>query len=235
MWDGPRRENCPIMDKAVRKWTVRSLKTVVQLGSGRAQNSPDYITTSERLARSVINVCTSFAASPCRSDRSTPQKLSSNSKDWRPTWSSFGPSCRTQEIRNCAFFNPRWRLTVVPASNFVRSEPTRAPVCVMSTVCAKCVALSIKTFTDRTILLRFDFRFSNIGPLLSRPNPSSKSYRSLADTPHWEVKSPLGWISVILPKSAPRMRFCILPLNGAGWSTRRPFTNCPKRRGAPAC
>jgi hypothetical protein len=52
-----------------------------------------------------MNAFASSLALSSWSDRSTPQKFSSSSKDSTPACSSFGPSCRIHAIRN-RFFRP---------------------------------------------------------------------------------------------------------------------------------
>ena len=124
--------------------------------------SGDHIAGFEQLDRMVISACTLFLASRSRSDKSTPQKLFCSSNDSTPACSSFGATCRVQVIRNFAFCDPRCKLMIIPGCNGVRSAPSRAPVCVMSIVCARWLTLSIEILTGNTIFLRDDLRFSSI-------------------------------------------------------------------------
>src|ERR1700736_3488158 len=136
-------------------------KTLV-CGTVQEVESKDQSAGLEQLDSMVMSACTSFLASRSRSDKSTPQKLSCSSKDSTPACSSFGATCRVQVIRNFAFFDPRCKLMIIPGCNGVRRAPSRAPVWVMSIVCARWVTSSIETLTDNTIFLRDDLRFSSM-------------------------------------------------------------------------
>ena len=109
-----------------------------------------------------MSACTSFWASCSRSDKSTPQKLSCSSTDSTPACISFGATCRVQVIRNFAFFDPRCKLMIIPGCKGIRRAPSRAPVWVMSIVCARRVTSSIETLTGKTIFLRGDLRLFSI-------------------------------------------------------------------------
>src|ERR1039458_5923341 len=67
---------------------------------------------------------------------------------------------------------------IVPGSNCVRRPPTRAPVCVMSIVCARWLTASSVTFTGNTIFLRVEMRLFSIGRPLSCVTRARKSYYS---------------------------------------------------------
>jgi hypothetical protein len=125
-----------------------------------------------------MNAFTSSLALSSWSDRSTPQKSFCVSKDSMPACSSFGASCRIHAIRNFAFFDPRCNVMIIPGCNCVRRPPRRAPVCVMSTVCARWLTVSSVTFTGNTIFLRGEVRLFSIGRRLSCVNGSQKSYWS---------------------------------------------------------
>lgn len=140
--------------------------------------STDHVGRFNQPDRRVKSACVCFLVSRSRSDKSTPQKLFCGSKDSTPACSSFGASCRIHAIRNFAFFDPRRKLMIIPGCNCVRRAPSRAPVSVMSTVCARWVASSIVTLTGRTIFLRGNLRFSSIVKLLSCATQSRKSYKS---------------------------------------------------------
>ena len=109
-----------------------------------------------------MSACTSFLASRSPSDKSTPQKLFCSAKDSTPACSSLEATCRVHAIRNFAFFDPRCKLMIIPGCNCVRRAASRAPVWVMSIVCARWVTSSIETLTDNTIFLRDDLRFSSM-------------------------------------------------------------------------
>lgn len=115
--------------------------------------------------RTVIRVCMSFLSllASNSSERSTPQKFFCGSTDSMPACCSSGPSCRIHCTRKSAFDDPRRKLMIIPGCKCVRSAPSRAPVGVMSIVCAKCVTLSIETLTGNTIFLRGAVRLFSIG------------------------------------------------------------------------
>jgi len=138
----------------------------------------DHIAGFEQLDRMVMSARTSFLVSRSRSDRSTPQKLFCSSKDSTPACSSFRATCRVHAIRNFVFCDPRCKLMIIPGCNSARRPPIRAPVCVMSIVCARWVTLSSETLTDNTIFLRDDLRFSSINNHYHSYTNRGKSYRS---------------------------------------------------------
>ena len=115
--------------------------------------------------RTVIRVCMSFLSLLVSnsSERSTPQKFFCGSSDSIPACCSSGPSCRIHWTRKSAFDDPRRKLMIIPGCKCVRTAPSRAPVGVMSIVCAKCVTLSIETLTGNTIFLRGAMRLFSIG------------------------------------------------------------------------
>jgi len=102
--------------------------------------------------------------SPSRSlpERSTPKNVFCGSKNSRPAWISFGPSCRTQATRQRAFCEPRCKITVSPGCNAALKPPRRAPAQVISTECASWVATPTETFTGNTVFLRGWVRLSGI-------------------------------------------------------------------------
>jgi hypothetical protein len=122
----------------------------------------NYLTTFEQRDNAVIRACASFLASNSE-DKSTPQKLFCGSSDSMPTCCSFEPSGRFHWTQNWAFLDPRCNLMIVPTCKCARSgQFIRAPVGVISTVCAKRVTLPTETLTDNTIFLRDDLRLFSI-------------------------------------------------------------------------
>jgi len=142
----------------------------------KARKPSRHCATLDQPDRRVINAFTSCVCS--WSDRSTPQKLFCGSTDTMPACCSLGAICRIHAIRNFAFFEPRCKVTIIPGCNWARRPPRRAPVWVMSTVCARWFTVSSVTFTGNTIFLRGEVRWFSMGRLLSRVERSRKSYWS---------------------------------------------------------
>ena len=73
------------------------------------------------------NACMTFLGSPSRSDRLTPQKLSTSCRHSTPARISFGASCRIHTIRNFAFFDPRCKCMMAPGCNLGSEGPKLCP------------------------------------------------------------------------------------------------------------
>ena len=136
---------------------------------GRSQVAGSQIAGLEQRDRTVRSIRMSFLVSKS-SDRSMPQKLFCGSRDSMPACCSSGPSFRLHWTRNLAFLDPRCTPMMVPGCNCVRRvQFIRAPVGVMSTVCAKWMTLSTEAVTDKTIFLRGDLRLFSIGRYFTSP------------------------------------------------------------------
>src|SRR5438132_12933245 len=74
------------------------------------------------------NACMTFLGSPSRSERLTPQKLSTSCRHSTPARISFGASCRIHAIRNFAFFDPRCKSGLQLGSEGPKLCPPRCDV-----------------------------------------------------------------------------------------------------------
>jgi hypothetical protein len=165
--------------------------------------------------RTVIRVCMSFLSLLVSnsSERSTPQKFFCGSSDSIPACCSSGPSCRIHWTRKSAFDDPRRKLMIIPGSKCVRTAPSRAPVGVMSIVCAKCVTLSIETLTGNTIFLRGAMRLFSIGrhsfPLLLFSSTRPISILAASDSNRGSASSFLAPITgIVCADTSPWLRHC---------------------------
>ena len=150
--------------------TTKALTRLLRLKS--IGHSSDF---AERESRQ-LTVCAPFLAS-IPLDKFTPQKLFSGSSSSTPAWTSFGESCRIHPTRNSFFFAPRCKIMIIPDCNDVWYATRRAPVGVMSTVCAKRVTEPTETFTGNTIFLRSDFLLFSIATIVRDASSEQKVTR----------------------------------------------------------
>ena len=121
------------------------------------------------------NACMTFLGSPSRSDRLTPQKLSTSCRHSTPARISFGASCRIHAIRNFAFFDPRCKCMMAPGCNWVRRAPSMPPRCDVNGM------RQVSVVIDRNLHRQHHFPPSSIAPLqhlnlLSYPRQRRESY-----------------------------------------------------------
>jgi len=118
------------------------------------------------------NACMTFLGSPSRSDRLTPQKLSTSCRHSTPARISFGASCRIHAIRNFAFFDPRCKSGLQLGSEGPKLCPPRCDVNGMR---------QVSVVIDRNLHRQHHFPPSSIAPLqhlnlLSYPRQRRESY-----------------------------------------------------------
>ena len=115
-----------------------------------------------------------FLGSPSRSDRLTPQKLSTSCRHSTPARISFGASCRIHAIRNFAFFDPRCKSGLQLGSEGPKLCPPRCDVNGMR---------QVSVVIDRNLHRQHHFPPSSIAPLqhlnlLSYPKTAAGKLRA---------------------------------------------------------